>query len=59
MAGELGLRYQIALWYALRKAVTEAPELGVTSIGPKPGESTDVIRVTVNGRRCEVWMKMS
>lgn len=47
---------RLALWYALRKAVTEAPELGVTAIGPKPENNAEVIYVTVNGRRYKVWM---
>lgn len=40
---------ELALWRALRKAVTEEPGLGVTAIGPKPQTVMDDVRIEIAG----------
>ena len=48
---------ELTLWRALRYAVTDAPELGVTAIGPKPATVLSDIRITIGGRRFKVLLQ--
>jgi hypothetical protein len=48
---------EMALWRALRLSVLNAPQLGVTAIGPKPATMEDEIRVTIGGQRFSVYIE--
>lgn len=48
---------EVALWRALRRSVADAPELGVTAIGPKPATIEDDVRVTIGGQHFNVYIE--